>query len=91
MKTKREEMLTTAGALISGDREADYGKPQRNFRHIAERWSQHLGITVEPWQVAIMMADLKIARMASLSKYHNDSTLDIIGYAALAGELADEE
>ena len=90
MKTKREEMLAAAGALITGEREEAYGKPQRNFRHIAERWSQHVGFELEPWQVALMMADLKIARMASLCNYHHDSTLDIIGYAALAGELGDE-
>tara|TARA_R110000787_G_C13284734_1_gene432914 strand:+ start:347 stop:622 length:276 start_codon:yes stop_codon:yes gene_type:complete len=91
MKTKREEMLTAAGDLITGDREEDYGKPKHNFGNIAERWSQHVGFRLETWQVALMMADLKIARMATLCKYHNDSTLDIIGYAALAGELADEE
>ena len=87
---KRKAMLDEAGALIAGDREKDYGTPKQNFGNIAERWSQHVGFRLETWQVALMMADLKIARMATLCKYHHDSTIDLIGYAALAGELADE-
>jgi len=88
---KRMEMLDHAGQLITGDREEDYGTPQDNFGNIAERWSQLLGIKVKPWQVSLMMADLKIARMATTQKYHHDSTVDLIGYAALTGELADGE
>ena len=89
MIKKRETMLDHAGALILGAREEDYGKPSVNFGNIAERWSQHVGVKLEAWQVALMMADLKIARMATTQKYHHDSAVDLIGYAALTGELAD--
>jgi len=45
-------------------------------------------VDIEPWQVCLMMADLKIARMCE--GYTDDSPIDIIGYAALMAELAPE-
>jgi len=44
-----------------------------------------LRVDVEPWQVCVMMADVKIARLAE--GYTEDSVIDLIGYAALAAEL----
>lgn len=85
MTTKRQQALDTASSLIHGPRNADYGPPEVNFRRIADRWSQFLEMDVEPWQVALMMADVKVARLAE--GYHEDSVIDLIGYAALAAEL----
>jgi len=85
----RQRMLDSASSLINGDREKDYGSPKENFGNIAQRWSQVLGITVEPWQVCLMMADVKIARMCTTRKVHMDSLTDLIGYGALAGEMAE--
>ncbi len=89
--THRSTVLETASNLITGDREEDYGSPQVNFGHIAERWSQHVGVLITAHQVALMMADLKIARMATTGLPHADSFVDICGYAALAAELAHVE
>tara|TARA_Y100000385_G_C12693198_1_gene467276 strand:+ start:251 stop:520 length:270 start_codon:yes stop_codon:yes gene_type:complete len=86
----RTHILETASNLVTGDREEDYGSPQVNFGHIALRWSQHVGVPLEGYQVALMMADLKIARMVS-SGPHEDSFVDICGYAALAAELSEDE
>lgn len=86
MTTKRQQALDTASSLIHGPRNADYGPPKVNFQRIADRWSQILKIDIEPWQVCLMMADLKIARMCE--GYTEDSPIDIIGYAALMAELA---
>ena len=58
-----------------------------NFQRIADRWSQILNVDIEPWQVCLMMADLKIARMCE--GFHEDSIFDGIGYLALASELRD--
>ena len=88
--THRTHVLETASNLVTGNREAAYGSPQLNFQNIAERWSQHVGVPLEGYQVALMMADLKIARMAATGP-HEDSFVDICGYAALAAELADVE
>lgn len=87
----RTTVLETANSLITGNREQEYGSPQVNFGHIADRWSQILGMQIDSWQVALMMADLKIARMATTGLPHADSFTDICGYAALAAELADGE
>jgi len=89
--THRTDVLETANNLITGNREADYGPPKLNFQNIADRWSQLLSVDVEPWHVALLMADLKIARMATTGQPHEDSLIDICGYAALAAELSGEE
>ena len=86
--TARQDALDTASALIHGDRTA-YGPPVVNFTRIATRWSQILGIEVAPWQVCLMMADLKISRLCE--GYHADSIHDLIGYAALAAEVNQPE
>lgn len=85
MTTVRQDALDQASKLIHGDRNKDYGPPEVNFRRIADRWSQTLDMAIEPWQVALMMADVKVARLAE--GYHEDSVIDLIGYAALAAEL----
>jgi|13_taG_2_1085334.scaffolds.fasta_scaffold139783_2 hypothetical protein len=89
--THRTHILETANNLITGNREQDYGRPKLNFQNIADRWSQHLGIDIEAYQVALMMADLKIARMATTGRPHEDSLIDIAGYVALAAELSGEQ
>lgn len=86
---KRDVLLSQARLLINGDRQEDYGTPQDNFKNIAERWSQHVGVEIHPWQVAVMMIDVKVARMATVGVPHEDSMIDIAGYTALAAELAE--
>ena len=89
--THRTHVLETANNLITGSRESEYGSPRLNFQNIAERWSQHVGVPIEGYQVALMMADLKIARLATTGRPHADSFVDLAGYAALAAELSDGE
>lgn len=88
MTTKRQKALDTASSLIHGPRNADYGPPKVNFQRIADRWSQILKVDIEPWQVCLMMADLKIARLCE--GFHDDSLIDGIGYLALAMEVGDD-
>lgn len=85
MTTKRQEALDTASSLIHGPRNADYGPPKVNFQRVADRWSQILKTDIEPWQVCLMMADLKIARLCE--GFHDDSVIDGIGYLALAMDV----
>lgn len=84
-QTARRAILREADTLIHGDRQKHYGPPEENFRRIAVRWGQFLGVEIEPWQVCVMMADLKIARLCEGP--HRDSMVDGCGYLALAGEL----
>lgn len=83
----RDETLTQAGALINGQRMQDYGDPAKNFADIAKLWSPILGRDIHPWQVALCMAQLKIARIFKTPN-HEDSWVDGVGYLALGSELA---
>ena len=73
--------------FICGDREKDYGGLE-NFTRLAERWSQTFGRQVQPWEVCLMMMDLKLSRL--INQYKRDSVVDIIGYACLLCELYDD-
>jgi hypothetical protein len=84
----RTEVLDKAKEIVVGAREGEYGSPRRNFERIAALWSAHLGDrTLTPVDVALMMALLKIARLAS-APGHDDSWTDLAGYAACGAECA---
>lgn len=78
-------VLHKAAALINGDRKDDYGDAKESFGRIAKLWSAYLGHDVSSYDVALMMALLKISRASH--KYTEDSIVDLIGYAALAAEV----
>lgn len=94
----RKETLEKAIECVFGQRELDYGSPENNFETIGLLWSTYLcaahpdytlkfplnGIT--PKDVAVMMALLKVARIATGKA--EDSFVDLAGYAACAGEIA---
>lgn len=83
---KREEILDAAKRCVCGDREQDYGRPEKNFEKIAEFWSTYMGYPVVAHDVAAMLALLKIARIAS-GNAKEDNWIDLAGYAACGGEL----
>lgn len=94
-KPDRADILDAAKSIVTGEREQQYGRPEDNFRIIGEMWETYIrarcvtgdGIDILPEDVAIMMALLKIARIAS-GNYKVDSYIDLAGYAACAGECA---
>lgn len=81
----RTKALVDAVQLINGDRQEDYGPPEVNFKRIAQRWSQHLGMEVTPYDVCLMMAELKLARLAH--DHSRDSIVDAAAYLGLAQEM----
>tara|TARA_Y100000310_G_scaffold211266_1_gene212025 strand:- start:6221 stop:6490 length:270 start_codon:yes stop_codon:yes gene_type:complete len=85
---KRATILRTAEQAVTKDRAATHGDLQDNFSTIAQIWSVRLGRTITSEQVAIMMIDLKTVR-AWGNPTHEDNWVDITGYAACGGELAD--
>lgn len=87
---KREEVLRSAGELINGDRQADYGSAWDNHHRIAQIWSVVLGRSITPAQVALCMVGVKIARLVN-DPTKADSWVDIAGYAALGAEMEDAE
>jgi len=86
----RSETLKAAEQCVCGDREEDYGNPENNFARIAALWSAYKGQAFTALDVAMMMALLKIARVAS-GRIKEDNFVDLAGYAACAGEIAGGE
>lgn len=82
----RDEILSTAMSLISGDRHEDYGDAKDSFESIARLWTAYLNVAVSPMDVANMMMLLKMSRSLT-SPDKADTWVDICGYAALAGEM----
>lgn len=94
----RREILETACTCVCGDREEDYGRPENNFKIIADFWTTYLQAAhpeielpaefVDAKDVSAMMSLLKIARIAAGTK--EDSFVDLAGYAACGGEICTE-
>lgn len=78
-------------------RPKSYGPPEQNFDRIARRWNAHLenrywepGLNLpelDATDVAVMMADVKLARIEE-SPGHEDSWVDLAGYAACGAEVS---
>lgn len=88
--TSREDILKAAQACVCGDREQDYGSPEKNFETIANLWNAYLDArpsnVIVPHDVAAMLALLKVARIAS-GHAKKDNWVDLAGYAACGGEI----
>ena len=87
----RKDILQIAEKMVNGDRQDDYGKPERNFERIAMLWTHYLGpdrlqVGISPVDVAAMLALLNIARIAS-GHGKSDNWVDLAGYAACGGEI----
>lgn len=93
-KLTRADILHAAEKCVCGQRETDYGTPEDNFETIAKLWETYLrracvdeagGVYIDANDVAMMMALLKIARIAA-GDGKADSWIDLAGYAACGAE-----
>lgn len=93
-KLTRADILHAAEKCVCGQREQDYGTPEDNFETIAGLWETYLsracvdeagGVYIDANDVAMMMALLKIARIAAGGE-KADSWIDLAGYAACGAE-----
>jgi hypothetical protein len=82
------DYLNEAKATIQ-DRGLDYGHPSDNMQRTSRLWSAYLEMPITDYQVAICMALVKIARSMETPK--TDTYIDLVGYAAIAGQLHTEE
>ena len=80
------EMFLKHVAQVIAERSTQYGDAAPNMSAIAARWSATLGREVTPAQVVLCLLDLKMARL-SHDPTHEDSVVDVCGYAALLREL----
>jgi hypothetical protein len=71
-------------ADILDERGLDYGHPAVNIRRIADLWASYFGREIDPLDVCICMALVKVSRIVETP--NRDSFVDLVSYAALAGE-----
>ena len=83
----RATSLLNETAEIIKNRGLVYGSPSVNHRRIAKLWSVYLERAIEPEQVAMCMALVKIARLIESPK-HVDSYADAAAYLAIAAEIS---
>lgn len=86
----RKTCLDTACSMVNGERQGDYGTPERNFAAIARMWSDYKGIEFTELDVAILMALLKVARIQT-GRFKEDSFVDACGYLACGCEIASQK
>jgi len=84
---KRLDLLSRAARLVSKNRADVHGDATEVHARIAALWSAWLGIPLTPADVVSLMVLFKLGR-ARQSPFHEDNYVDIIGYAALAGEFS---
>lgn len=82
----RTELLNKALEIVNGARQENYGSPEQNFARIAAFWTLYLQRHITPADVAIMMILMKTARLQNNIE-HEDSWIDIAGYAANGVEV----
>ncbi len=88
-----DHLIKSAAELVSNDRANTHGDKRVNHQNIAAAWNFYLSIRRDPAaplnevDVAHMMVLLKLARTQTGSK-NPDDHVDMVGYAAIAGELA---
>jgi hypothetical protein len=91
MSTRAGEILRGAADIVDGARNSQHGDKERSFECIAEAWAWYIGHMkqeITPKDVANMMVLLKIGR-SLYGEPITDHFMDMAGYAAIAGELAE--
>jgi hypothetical protein len=92
-EAQAEDILETALRITKGDRQAQYGPPDQDFRRTAAMWNglfAHMlqpGASFEPRHIAMAMVLLKLSRLMHQPK--RDSWIDVAGYAR-CGSICDE-
>jgi len=83
---RAKDILTNAATTIT-NRGATHGHYDTTMLRTAKLWEDYFERPVEPMDVAICMALVKLARIME-TKTNVDSWLDAVAYFAIAGELA---
>jgi hypothetical protein len=83
------DILAEASCLLTDTRMETYGSFWENHRRIGVMWGELLQLEepITPEMVAVMMALVKISRIANDST-HTDNYIDAVAYLSGAGELA---
>ena len=85
-RLRSKDILTNASDTID-ERSATHGHYDLTLLRTSKLWGDYLEREIDPMDVAICMALLKLARVME-SPSHDDNFVDLVAYAAIAGELA---
>lgn len=94
VEAKRNSILDTAKQLIEGSRAEQYGSFAHNAKQQADLWNAYLsdgkgGIrSITPMDVPAMMVLVKLMRLSG-NTTHQDSWVDVAGFAGLAEQVHD--
>ena len=88
-----ETLFNDALEIINGGRQDEYGNPEDSFWEIAVRWNQYLsgrhklkdGAHISSKDVALMMADFKLAR--ECHQHKRDNIVDCVGYLGISDSI----
>ena len=81
------ELLANAADTIA-ERSKTHGHYDLTILRASKLWSDYLEREVDPMDVSICMALLKLARVMEARGTHDDNFLDMCAYVAIAGSLA---
>ena len=81
------DILRTSAQVIT-QRKASYGPPTEGFERAAVIASTALDKSVSPYEVAMILHAVKLARISTSPKYL-DNYVDAVSYLAFAGDFAD--
>jgi len=84
---RARDILTDAADTIA-ERSKTHGHYDLTILRTSKLWSDFLEREIDPVDVAICMALLKIARIMEARGSHDDNFLDACAYLAISGELA---
>jgi hypothetical protein len=85
---KASELLNEANS-VRQERGLIYGNPYYNMETTAKLVSAYINTYITPDQMAVILALVKIARLAQTSGFENkDSYVDGISYLSIAGECS---
>ena len=89
MPTTTEKLFNEVITTIHS-RGAVYGHPYFNHKRIADLWSAYLDYPIQPHEVALCMALVKVSRLHE-TPAHGDSLTDFISYGALFKTILEVE
>lgn len=84
---RAKDFLNNAADTID-DRSRTHGHYDITILRTSKLWSDYLEREIDPMDVSICMALLKISRVMEARGSHDDNFLDACAYLAIAGEHA---
>ena len=88
LKTTKN-ILEEANSITSGERQKMYGKPEDNFKHIAEIATAVFGYEITPEQIAMVHICTKLSR--EMNAHKRDNLVDLAGYAWVLSRIKGDE